>query len=247
MQEIRLLACPRCGAPNSAGRQRCGRCREGFDEQPALEGRHIGNGAASDEPAIQPESAGWLVLITVVSAVAIVAVGAMMLSARGIGPLGSAAEEPVSSSQVTRASVERITASSQLTSPSGASYPVANLVDGDPSTAWHDEEDGSGTGKWVELKLADAATISGLLVWNGSQQRGVFDEYNRVRALRIEFPDVGRVFTVELLDREGPLAVDLPEPVRADRVRLTIESVFEGERVNDTALSEVEVLVSSGT
>ena len=31
LQEIRLLACPKCGAPNSAARWRCARCGHRFD------------------------------------------------------------------------------------------------------------------------------------------------------------------------------------------------------------------------
>ncbi len=82
--------------------------------------------------------------------------------------------------------------------------------------------------------------VTRLLVWNGWQRNAaVFAENNRVEMLRIRAG--GRAYTVRLLDRQGPLAVNLPAPVRTRRVRLQVRSVYEGERYDDATISEVRV------
>jgi hypothetical protein len=237
LQEIRLLACPRCGAPNSAARWQCARCGETFDEKAQR------NGSApellpEDSTAVAPESARWLVLITVVACVAVVAVAAMMLVARGIGPFEQREQSTPTVAETTRATVRRVEASS----PGSPGNPVRNLVDGDPATSW--QVPGRGVNEWVELQLERPVQIDHLLVWNGDQRDdSSFDASNRVGEILIQFPDAEKGYTALLPDRNANVRVDVPNAPVADRIKLSIRSLYRGQ-AERTALGEIEALVA---
>jgi hypothetical protein len=72
-----------------------------------------------------------------------------------------------------------------------------------------------------------------------TRRDGQFADNARLSSIRIELGD--RRFDADLLDIRGPQAVDLPEPVRTDRVRLTIMDVHAGRRYADVAVSGIEV------
>lgn len=242
-QEIRLLACPRCGAPNSAARWRCARCGHGFteaaDDTPSAELTP----PEAEAPAVQPESAPWLAVITGVVGVAAVGLAVALLVARGFGPFGGdGPATPVS--HATQATVEKVRAS---TNEAGAG---AELVhDGDVATAWHSF--GAGDVQWIELRLASPAKIDHLLVSNGDQRStGAFDETARVRDVVITFPDVDRSYTAEFPDSTGRFRVDMQDPPVSSRVRIVVENAWDGRdepvslaAVDGVALSEVTALI----
>lgn len=247
LQEIRLLACPRCGAPNSAARWRCARCGTHFDDDAAdgapaeLPAERWGTITPAEQPTAatsQPESARWLALITVVAGVAVVSVAVIMLAARGVGPFGEPDEPPVLT-HATSAPVQRVEASAAA----GAEGDAANAIDGDPSTAWLVDEP-PGSLPWIELRLDQPVQIDHLLVWNGHQgSDDAFRSHNRVREVLIQFPDQ-KDYTVELPDRDANVRIDMPRPPVAGTIRLTVQSVH-GPSDRQTALSEVEALVAT--
>jgi len=246
-----ILACPGCGAVNAASRVRCGRCGVHLhDTAPAGDAGDAGAAMpvhaasrAGDErtaTAASPPAAGerelsrTLVAATVVSAlVALVVVGSMLYQRRLVGT-AAAVGAPVAQEIVAAR------ASSSLPVAGAISYGPDNLLDERPSTAWNEAAGGPGTGEWVELVLAKPADVARLLIWNGHQKGALFYENGRVRELRIDVGDA--TFTAQLLDTRGPQAVDLPQPVRGDRLRLTIQEVYPGTRYDDVALSQIEVL-----
>ena len=236
---VRLVACPACGASNAGSRRHCGRCRSALHEAPATATRAEPEAAGGREPK-QRDSSPILLVVTLVAALAIVGVLLSLLGAQGVGFLAGPPEEPTEAaagSPVLLAA--RATASSTLQGSGTTSYDPANLVDGDPETAWNEGSRGDGVGEWVELTLAAPADVTRVLLWNGYQKGEQFPQNGRVRQLRIDAGE--RTFEVELLDVEGPQAVNLPQPVRAQRVRLTIDDVYVGDRYPDVALSEIEV------
>lgn len=239
-QEIRLLACPQCGAPNSAARWQCARCGEAFDDSARADVAVADLAPAADEaPPVQPESARWLTLITVVAGVAVVAVAVVLMAARGVGPFGSEdAGAPVT--QAAQAGVADVVASGG-NGPQGV---ARNVVDGDAGTAWR--VGGDAAGEWVELRLREPVQIDHLLVWNGDQSdEASFEASNRVKDVLITFPDVGKGYTVPLPDRDANVRVDMPDPPVSDKIRLEVMSVY-GD-AGQTALSEVEALVNSAS
>ncbi|HSJ44955.1 MAG TPA: discoidin domain-containing protein [Euzebyales bacterium] len=237
-QEIRLLACPRCGAPNSAARWQCARCGETFDDRADDEPSVEVTPPVEDAPPVQPESAPWVALVTVVVGVAAVAVAVAMLASRGVGPFGpQAPAAPVP--QAAQAKVAKVRASST------AADSAARLVsDQDPATAWRTE--GEGKREWVELRLQAAVKIDHLLVWNGDQSSNrSFIGTNRVRDVTIVFPDADKRYTASFPNRNANFRVDMPEPPVARRIRIRIRSVY-GDNPQ-AALSEIEALVNSST
>lgn len=238
--DLQLVACPTCGASNAASRARCGRCHAdlaGGRPPPAASGdddEHWASDPDRDSPV--PRA---LLVVTVLAVVAVAAVVAALLGARGIGWFAPTEAMSPLASQGEPLVVGAVDASSQLGGQASDYGPPANAVDGDTATAWVEGADGPGTGEWLELVLVEPALVHRVVVWNGNQRGELFPVSNRVASLRIDIGD--RTFTGDLLDRRGPQAVDLPEPVRGDRVRLTVERVVRGERGIDTAISEVEV------
>jgi hypothetical protein len=237
-QEIRLLACPKCGAPNSAARWQCARCGETFDDRADNEPSAEVTPPVEDAPPVQPESAPWVALVTVVVGVAAVAVAVAMLASRGVGPFG-AQEPPAPVPQAAQATVAEVHASST------AADSAARLVsDGDPATAWRTEADGDG--QWIELRLESVVQIDHLLVWNGDQSSNrSFAGTDRVRDVMIVFPDADKRYTATFPDRNANFRVDMPDPPPASRIRIRIRSVH-GD-TGQAALSEIEALVNSST
>jgi hypothetical protein len=181
-----------------------------------------------------------LLVLLGLAALAIVAVLFTLLDARGFGVLATTPAPPRPPGAPASVPVAGVRASSSLPASGVASYGPSNIVDENPETAWNEAASGPGPGEWIELRLAEPATVTRLLVWNGYQKGAQFVENSRLRTVSLA---VGpRTFTVDLLDVEGPQAVDLPEPVRAERVRLTVERVYPGSRYPDAAVSEVEVI-----
>jgi len=235
-QEIRLLACPKCGAPNSAARWQCARCGETFDDRANDEPSVEVTPPPEDAVPVQPESAPWVALITVVVGVAAVAVAVAMLASRGVGPFGSP-EEPAPVTQAAQAKVEEV-----RTSTTAVDSSQGLVADGDPTTAWR--TDGDGVEQWVELRLASAVQIDHLLVWNGDQSSNrSFTGTDRLRDVVIVFPDVGKQYTATFPDRNANFRVDMPDPPVARRIRIAVTSVY-GD-AGQAALSEVEALVNS--
>lgn len=224
-----LVACPRCGAVNAASRPRCGRCGrdpaaplgvdEEVDERPAAS--HEGRPAA-------------LLLVTLLAGLAMVGVLFTILSARGIGPFAG----PVDARHEPAPDVLDVvwTRASSTVSPSGE---APNLVDDDPTTAWQ-AATGRGRQPWVELGLASPSPVGRLLVWNGHQHGDAYAEHGRAARLRLEIGQ--RSFVADVVDVSGPQAIDLPEPVTASRVRLTVVRTRPGARYADVAISGVQLL-----
>jgi DNA-directed RNA polymerase subunit RPC12/RpoP len=240
LQEIRLVACPKCGAPNSAARWRCARCGQGFDERDNNDSILGETTSSTEEVAAQPESARWLVLITAAAGVAVLAVAIMMLAARGIGPF-RAEEQATALAEAIPLAVAEVEASD--TGAEGGS--IRNLLDGDETTAWLVA--GTGRGEWVELRFGQPVQIDYLLVSNGDQRNDAsFAAASRVKDLLIEFPNARKVYRVGLPDRSDSVRVTTQgRPPVTDMIRLKILDVHQGQS-GITALSEIEALSHRG-
>lgn len=183
---------------------------------------------------------GMLILVTIVVSVAALAVALTMLSARGIGPFAGPSPDSELPSETATIEVAAVAASSSLEPEGATTYDAANLIDGDPTTAWNEGEPGDGEGQWVDLVLERPSIVTGVLLWNGYQSGDFYAQHNRVRRVQLVLGD-DRTFAVQLLDRRGPQAINLPEPVTTSRIRLEIAGTFPGSIYNDAALSELEV------
>lgn len=230
-----VVTCGVCGALNAESRRVCARCRAPLrDGVTAPAPRTPDDLAAYDygpamrAAAARPRSPVLLRVVLGLAAVVILGVTGTLLAARRVAPPTA----PSPSASLAELSVRAVRASSAAEAEA-----AGRAVDGDPGTAWAEDVAGPGVGEWLELRLDGRARILRLNVWNGDQRGARFVARNRVHELRI---DVGESrFTVELLDTQGPQVVELPRPVEADRLRLTVLSVHGATPDAATALSEL--------
>lgn len=230
-----LVECEVCGAGNAASRPLCARCgspmREevpGGDALPDALPDEIATdpGATTGRPARHREGPSLLLALV------------LLAGLFGAGVLLSLVTARFAADDVTPP--EGIPARSADASSSVEGRPPSAAIDGDPATAWALPAPDEGEEGWLDVVLDREAEITGLLVWNGDQaDERRFSDGGRAAVVRIEVGD--RAFRVALRDLTGPQAVDLPEAVTADRVRIVIEEAVPGTRTADVGISEVLV------
>lgn len=124
------------------------------------------------------------------------------------------------------------------------SYGPANLMDGDPSTAWVGGSE-SGSNEWIELHFTSPTQVERLGIYNG-HQGGQYMALRRVRSGRIIYPD-GSEFRFWLRDEPGEQIVHcLGTPV--DFLRIEIDSVTPHSRTDfrgGVALSDITLYLST--
>lgn len=231
------MACPGCGAPNAASRHQCARCKTDLHGDPETSSDLDAPASDGEGEETADEREGPSTILVVATVIAILAgIGVMIaiLSAQGIGPLAPDVADVLIDAEA--AEVAEVRASTEREGDDDRDYAAENIIDGETHTAWVADRAAPG---WVELELEEASEVVGIVLWNGYQADDRFARHDRVSSLVIQTDD--RRFTVDLLDTRGPLAVDLPEPVPASRIRLIAEEVFSGDEVDGPAISLVEV------
>ena len=115
------------------------------------------------------------------------------------------------------------------------------VIDGDLSTAWVEGADGQGTGEAITLYFDKQYFIHGMNICAGYQKSSsLYDKNSRPAEVLISFGnESGEVYTLQ--DVNGEQEIIFHQPVIADHVTLTIESVYAGSRYEDTVISEISV------
>ena len=237
--EPRLVHCPACEAANADSRERCGRC--GADLMTGLPAAPDDALAAATAPSAQPapagrETSGLLLVVTLLASIAVLAVLATLLLARGPDWFGLS-PQPTPTPAHVRVPTSEVSASSSRPALDGTGFGPEHVIDGDETTAWVHDGPGDGTGEWLELRLDRRVPVTRLVVWNGYQDRYV--AYGRLTQVRLLLDE--QALTADLLDVQGPQAVDLPEPVAADRVRVEVTGTRPGTEHRAAAVSGIEV------
>jgi len=115
----------------------------------------------------------------------------------------------------------------------GADGPPADVLDGEPGTAWVAEEPGAQDPPVLTLSLDEPAWLVRVVVVNDGA-----DGAAPVRRLLLRTPDGAQV-RLELLDLSGTQEVDLPEPLLVERIDLVVE---QGTEAGPVALAEVALV-----
>lgn len=220
---MRLVECEGCGAPNAASRPLCARCglplREEIPGGDALPDR-----AVEDEPRVRAKDASPVILGLVLLA-GLLTAGVLLAYATALLRDNGNPVEGVSLRGATASSVVE-------------GHTALAVIDGDPMTSWHEAQEGPGQGAWIEVDLGEELAVRRVLLWNGYQRdEDVFASHGRASAVTLEIGE--RVFRVDLLDIRGPQAVDLPDDVISDRVRVVVDAVADDSPV--LAISEIAV------
>lgn len=134
------------------------------------------------------------------------------------------------------------TAITVLSDELGNNYVATNLVDGNTSTCWAEGADGSGIGETFIIKGNKPFYADTLTFYNGyCKSQELFYNNNRVKKIRIT-PDSGESFTAELNDGfENRRNVVNCGHTLVNSITFEILEVYEGEKYNDTCISEIYV------
>jgi hypothetical protein len=129
-----------------------------------------------------------------------------------------------------RAWVKSILASSVL-EPEKGTFDQGNLMDL-TDDSWCEGKKDAGIGESITISLASPVPMKTLYIKNGLGDPKYWSANNRVRDIAIN----GRTYTLK--DIQGFQSVSLPGKA-SDTLVLTIQSVYRGEKWNDTCIAEV--------
>ena len=140
--------------------------------------------------------------------------------------------------------------SSHLTPSKVASYGPGNAEIFDASNqnvAWCEGAKGNGVGEWLELSVINGgALVKTLTIANGYQKsKTAFYANARAKEIRIEM-DSGLRVTTTLKDRFGQQVITFGDWQDMTKVRITILSVYAGEKYQDTCLTSLGVSFTEG-
>ena len=117
----------------------------------------------------------------------------------------------------------------------GRSYGPLNAA-GDRQTAWVEGARGDGIGQWLMIRWDSEQVFQTLWINNGyGRAARIYRGNNRVARARITTSD-GITLDVTLLDQNEKQRIRLPRRAKARWVRITIGSVYRGNRWRDTAI-----------
>lgn len=115
------------------------------------------------------------------------------------------------------------------------------VLDGDLKTAWVEGADGQGLGESLGIVLDDVYTVNGFYIYAGYQKSDdLYYKNSRPKEIEILFSD-GTINTIELEDVIGMQNVKFPHSVETSGIEITINSVYAGNKYEDTAISEIQL------
>ncbi|MCQ2579103.1 MAG: hypothetical protein MJ159_00220 [Treponemataceae bacterium] len=132
--------------------------------------------------------------------------------------------------------IARISATSTLSSAK-KSYNAENLID-ETSASWVEGEDGSGLGTKIIIEFKTQVILSEFYIKNGCGDFEYFYANNRVKKLSCTFSNKANGIIL-LEDKPGFQKVQFSKPVKTNRIELTIEEVYRGEKFDETAIAEI--------
>lgn len=130
-----------------------------------------------------------------------------------------------------------------------ANYHPYYIIDGDDKTAWVEGVPGDGIGERLYLYFQDLNVQKCLYfrVKNGYQKSPtLFAQNNRIKEIRItiakDFRDRYRQIHI-LEDKLGWQEIKIEGPFDFNKITIEILSVYEGEKYDDTCISEIEICI----
>ena len=145
------------------------------------------------------------------------------------------------SPQISMQNVVNVSATSML-SENGMSHSADRLIDGDLSTAWVEGIGGTGLGESFSLNFDGTYMVQGITIWSG-YQKSEYAYYNNARPeeISVEFSD-GEKESYTLEDCYGKSQeITFSEAKESSLIKVTIESVYEGSKYEDTCISEIQI------
>lgn len=144
--------------------------------------------------------------------------------------------------QVTMSAVSGASATSYLVETKyNLSHGPENVIDGTLSNAWVENASGQGEGEAVTLELDGTYMVSGFTINAGYQKNAdLYKKNSRPASLRVTFSD-GTSQDVSLEDYYGEQTLTFDPAVATSSVTFTIQSVYAGNKYQDTVISEISL------
>jgi len=132
--------------------------------------------------------------------------------------------------------IRKVLVSSTLTSSTNL-YQGNHLVDG-TEKSWVEGNPDSGIGTTITIDFKNFVTLKSFYIKNGYGDYKYYHDNNRVKQLLCSLPNRGGAI-IYLEDNPGYQKVEFDIPVTIDKLVLTIQDVYKGEKYDDTAISEI--------
>jgi hypothetical protein len=115
------------------------------------------------------------------------------------------------------------------------------LFDNKSTTAWVEDDEGSGMGSWFEVSLKESAAISSMKLWNGNWYSfNEWDFYNRGSRVDIFFED-GSKESFDLSDKKNVEELKFAKAHTGKTIKLKFVKIHAGSTYADRlAVSEVK-------
>ncbi|OAB41695.1 discoidin domain-containing protein [Paenibacillus glacialis] len=134
-------------------------------------------------------------------------------------------------------SVRKISASSTLSAQAGNTYDAANLVDGNPNTAWSEGVAGDGIGESIMIDFGSVQRLNGIELLNGLvKSNKLYKQNNKIKKMKLEFSD-GQSLTLDSYFLKN----NFEKPIQSSSMKITILEVERGTKYRDTCISELRV------
>ena len=139
---------------------------------------------------------------------------------------------------ITMEHIVKVSASSEL-----AEYNMVHsatfLIDGSLEKAWVEGVRGQGIGESIDIIFDDEYLVSGFTIYAGYQKSiDLYQKNSRPASIGISFED-GSYSSYELGDIYGRQDIKLETPTKSSRITLFIESVYAGNKYEDTVITEL--------
>ncbi|MFB5650524.1 discoidin domain-containing protein [Leptospira wolffii] len=117
------------------------------------------------------------------------------------------------------------------------SYDVMNLFDSRYEYAWASDKKGAGV--FLDFDFKETQKISSIKIWNGYQRSDRHCQTNGRLKVATLTGDNGYKETIQVQDIMGPQTIALSKPFEGKKLRLTVDSIYEGKDYKGLVLSEV--------
>lgn len=115
------------------------------------------------------------------------------------------------------------------------------VTDGDLTTAWVEGANGQGEGESLILTFDGTYEVSGVVVNGGYQKSSdLYYKNSRPASVKVTCSD-GTSQVYEMSDTFGEQIIQFTSPVKTESLTFTIQSVYPGNKYEDTAFSEISV------
>ena len=120
-------------------------------------------------------------------------------------------------------------------------YSAKSAIDGDSSTSWQENEEGTGETTGIQINLDGNHKVRYLVLYLGNWRSDQLWEYSaRPKTLTIQIGD-SQTKDVEFSDEKKKICLSFDEPIDASYISMYIADSYEGSRWNDNGISEVEI------